>query len=649
MNNKLRKKINKEMKYSSVFKSFELSWYTKNSLKTFMRKLGSTFGFVIILMPVFGVILSIGNLLNTYNAPKVLSNLFTNIGTLLFTNIGLWFAIALTIGFTNNKGVAVYSSIIFYFAFTLTMAAFIQTKNTNNNTFDILFWKNLEQKIYLTSIFGFLTFNTGVIGGFLSGAITTLIYNRFKETKLIVGLEFFSKEKFVLVLIPFVAILFAILWLIFWPSIGYSLRFLGMGLANSPTGLDSFIFATVSRFLTPFGAGMLIHSPLWYTELGGSLRNYEGQLFAQYLLRTQPGNISWLSEFVDMLMSQKPGSWAQTSVEDFINASNLTSDAKKEIISLLSNWHYNVGDYQGSAINLLDLRGDQVIAANVINNNYITMQDCWNVGLRVSRFIAAGFANSIFVLPAIGLAIFLQIDKKDRKKYIGSFIIAFASSALLGITEPLEYMFCYICPIFYFGVYSPMLGIIGAISSIAQLKLGTTFSTGLFDLIFNGAIPTIAGQNTRIWLVPILGVIFGVIEFTMAYFYFKYTKFDPFEKYLSKKDTIKANINELKLNLYSYKNIKNIKVEDNKLILITNKPINIEFIEKWFSNVKFNSDCEYKMTIKKEFQETIEVLFESLKESNNLSKFKKEDKKAFLTCKKDYKRYKKSLKKIPIN
>ncbi|QGS51914.1 PTS transporter subunit EIIC [Spiroplasma tabanidicola] len=650
MNNNLEKNeitIDEKVK-QNMFRSFDISWYTKNSSKTFLRKLGSTFGFVIILMPVFGVILSIGNLLNTYNAPKVISNLFTNVGTLLFTNIGLWFAIALTIGFTNNKGVAVYSSIIFYFTFTLTMAAFIKINGTDGKTFDLLFWKNLEQKIYLTSIFGFVTFNTGVIGGFLSGTISIIIYKSFKETKLVSGLEFFSKEKFVLILIPFTAVISAILWLIFWPAMGYSLRFLGMGLAKTPTGLDSFVFATVSRFLTPFGAGMLIHSPLWYTELGGSLRNYEGQLFAQYLERTHSDNPSWLPDLVEKLMNEKPGTWVDRSVTDFINSLGYSQEEKTQIFNDLNYWYSNIGNFQGSTLNMLDLRGDQVIAANVINSNFITIQDCWNVGLRVSRFIAPGFANSIFALPAIGLAIFLQIEKKDRSKYYASFLIAFASSALLGITEPLEYMFCYTCPIFYFAIYAPMLGLMGAIGSITQLKLGTTFSTGLFDFIFNGVLPTVAGQNTRIWMVPVLGVVFGVIEFLLAYFYFKWTKFDPFEKYLSEKDQIKVNISEIRSSFYGFKNILTINKSKNQVILETKKPINKDSMDNWYESVSFEGNNKYSFSIKNDYVKTYDTLLDSLKERQNIKEYKKTNKNEYKAIKKEYKNLKKDEKKKKV-
>gem|GEM_PF-5648267 len=71
-------------------KEFEFSSYTKNTSMSFLKKVSISFGFVIILMPIFGLFIIVGNIINSnVSSESLIDMIFTNIGSLLFSNIGL--------------------------------------------------------------------------------------------------------------------------------------------------------------------------------------------------------------------------------------------------------------------------------------------------------------------------------------------------------------------------------------------------------------------------------------------------------------------------------------------------------------------------------------------------------------------------------
>ncbi|AKX34058.1 PTS system, glucose-specific IIBC component [Spiroplasma litorale] len=489
-------------------KLFSISQETKNRMKTFLQKLSSSFGFVIILMPIFGLFYSIGSLFDENTAGL----LFKRMGTILFSNIGLWFCLAIIIGFTNNKGAAVYSGIISYFVFNLFISVFIW-KN-NEKTFTVWFWKELETKIYLTEfLFGkFQTFNTGVVGGIAIGSLITFIYNKYKDQNLIKSLSFFSKEKFVILLTPFVSIILASLFIIIWPIIGYLMMWIGKGVSKSPIGLDAFIFRTVQRMLIPFGSSLLWQAPMWYSSIGGNVNDYELPLLAEYIYRTNP-NLT--NDSINKI---------KDAIENFKDFNNFIDYLKSNLSSEINNIFEIESNWKNEFETFSKLEGDQFLSYAALTNNYITINDCWNVGLRFSRFITGGYVNSMFTLPTIALVLLLNEKKGERRKEMGVYITAALTAFLLGITEPIEYMFCYTVPLFFFTIYAPFNGIVAMFTSIFKVKIGTMFSTGLFDFTLSGIIPSVNNQSTNIWILPIIGILSSITMFFISYYYFKYNK-----------------------------------------------------------------------------------------------------------------------------
>ncbi len=552
-----------------LFNGFDISWYTKNKTKSFLRKVGSSFGFVIILMPIFGIILSIGNATDV----KVLKD----IGSILFANIGIWFALAIIMGFTSNKGAAVYAGVISYLVFNGFISAFINDAD-NKPTFDIWFWNDLSKSAFTSKLFfgGLLTFNSGVIGGILIGSYVTFIYNKLKDINLPKGLEIFAKERFAIIVSFFSTFIFASLFIIIWPLIGFALSSIGSGVAKSPIGLDSFIFRTIQRMLIPFGSSLLWQSPMWYTQVGGSLNDFQQDLLIQYLYRTVD---SVDIHLIDQLSLITEKAFGKDGITTLFN-NELGANGYNKIEDLVNIWFE-----QTQSIFDNNYSGDQFIWNAISTNKYITVDDCWNAGLRVSRFISGGFVNSIFVLPVLSGTLLFMTPKGERRNKVGMYVTAGLTAMLVGVTEPVEYLFCYTMPLFYFVIYCPFNGLVSAITSLLHVKVGTSFSTGIFDFALSGIVPTVNGVDTKIWIIPIIGIIAGTLMFVIAYFWIKY--FKDKDRNI-KVEAIKArdSLQSLLSDFGGFRNILNYKLDNDKLVLEFKHAPQIDKIFSWFNGVE---------------------------------------------------------------
>ncbi len=583
-------------------KELDISYYTKASFRSFVGKLGASFSFVIILMPIFGLIITFGNIFRIYlpgGSDNVLSKLFTSVGQILFLNIGVWFALAISIGFSKNKGAAVYVTLLSYIIFIVIINSFLKFNDNNKNTFSILFWKALNQKIYLTDLFGYKTFNTGVIGGILIGSLNVIFFNFTKNVSLPKSLSFFEKEKFALLIMPLYSFVFSLIFIMIWPILGFLLSWLGSQVAKSPNGLDSFVFRTIQRMLIPFGSSLLWQAPMWYTQIGGDLSQYQSQLLAEYLSRTN--GIS--REIYDQIYNL--GSLDIDSISDILRANNI-----EYLLNNIEEWIYQTSSVE----KLWEISGDQRISIAILNSKYVSIDDCWNIGFRVTRFLTGGFVNSMFVLPT--LALFLFLKNSNRKEY-GYYISAALTSFLLGITEPVEYMFCFIMPGYFFLVYAPLTGLMGMTTSLLQVKVGTTFSTGLFDFVMNGVIPTINGQKTGIYWIPLVGIIYSLIGYFSFYLWFKF-----FDINIEKTKKISSwEIKKQCLELIEYfegaKNILSIEINNDILKVKLRSLSNFKGYHKWFKNFRIENGFLY-FEINEERKKLMKTFVESFQVTNKL-------------------------------
>lgn len=126
-------------------------------------------------------------------------------------------------------------------------------------------------------------------------------------------------------------------------------------------------------------------------------------------------------------------------------------------------------------------------------------------------FMAGFFPVMMFGLPAACLAM-LHTANTTRKKATAGLLLSMAlTSFLTGITEPIEFAFMFLAFPLYI-LHAVLTGISMVLMNILGVKLGFTFSAGLFDYLLSYGI-----SSRPLWLLPV-GIFWGVLY----YFIFRF-------------------------------------------------------------------------------------------------------------------------------
>jgi PTS system N-acetylglucosamine-specific IIC component len=131
-------------------------------------------------------------------------------------------------------------------------------------------------------------------------------------------------------------------------------------------------------------------------------------------------------------------------------------------------------------------------------------------------FMSGFFPVMMFGLPAACLAMY-HTARPEKKKAVGGMLTSLAlTSFLTGVTEPIEFSFMFLAPLLY-AVHAVLTGVAMAVMNALDIKLGFTFSAGLFDYVLN------FGKATHpLWLLPLgalyAGVYYGLFRFFIVKF-----------------------------------------------------------------------------------------------------------------------------------
>jgi N-acetylglucosamine PTS system EIICBA or EIICB component len=126
-------------------------------------------------------------------------------------------------------------------------------------------------------------------------------------------------------------------------------------------------------------------------------------------------------------------------------------------------------------------------------------------------FMAGFFPVMMFGLPAACLAMY-HAARPERRKAVAGLLLSIAlTSALTGVTEPIEFTFMFLAPALY-AVHALLTGVAFVIMNALQVRLGFGFSAGLFDYVLNFS------KATR----PLLLLPVGLLYFALYYGLFRF-------------------------------------------------------------------------------------------------------------------------------
>ncbi|MEO8972789.1 MAG: PTS transporter subunit EIIC [Ktedonobacteraceae bacterium] len=133
------------------------------------------------------------------------------------------------------------------------------------------------------------------------------------------------------------------------------------------------------------------------------------------------------------------------------------------------------------------------------------------------NFMAGFFPIMMFGLPA---ACFAMIRHARFSKVAAGILLSAAlTSFLTGVTEPIEFAFLFVAPLL-FVVHAVLTGSALAVCYLLNIRIGFSFSAGLFDYILNFS----KGNTSNALLLLLVGLVYGVLYYFI--FSFCIVRFD---------------------------------------------------------------------------------------------------------------------------
>lgn len=247
-----------------------------------IQQIGKSFFLPVSVLPIAGLLLGLGasftnqTTIDSYNlgwlldSGTVLHTLFTvmaRVGTAIFGNLPLIFALAVALGMAKReKSVAVLSSGIAFIVMHTTISALLSLNGY------ILSDGGYSDKVLsgsLSNVLGITSLEMGVFGGIVVGLGVAYLHNRFYKQQLPTALSFFSGLRFVPIISVITYIGVGIVSFFVWPMI-QNLIFAAGGLVTNSGYAGTFIFGFMERALIPFGLHHIFYIPFWQTALGGT-------------------------------------------------------------------------------------------------------------------------------------------------------------------------------------------------------------------------------------------------------------------------------------------------------------------------------------------------------------------------------------------
>ena len=255
----------------------------KDKIFEVLQRIGRSFMLPIAILPVAGLLLGLGSsftnetTIATYHLGGILGNgtilhallvIMNKVGSAVFDNLPLLFAVGVAIGMAKKeKEVAALSAVIAFFVMNISINAML---NINGKILeDGSIAKNVLEGT-IASVCGINTLQMGVFGGIIVGLGVAALHNRFHKIILPNALSFFAGSRFVPIISTITYMFVGIILYYIWPVVQNGIYALG-GLVTGSGYLGTLIFGVVKRALIPFGLHHVFYMPFWQTAVGGTM------------------------------------------------------------------------------------------------------------------------------------------------------------------------------------------------------------------------------------------------------------------------------------------------------------------------------------------------------------------------------------------
>lgn len=257
--------------------------FMKDKAFEVLQRIGRSFMLPIAILPVAGLLLGLGSsftnetTIEMYNLGKILGDgtvlhallvIMNKVGSAVFDNLPLLFAVGVAIGMAKKeKEVSALSAVIAYFVMNISISSMLEINGK------ILADGSISKDVLegtIASVCGINTLQMGVFGGIIVGLGVAALHNRFHKIELPNALSFFAGSRFVPIISTIVYMFVGILMYFIWPVVQNGIYALG-GLVTGSGYLGTLAFGIIKRALIPFGLHHVFYMPFWQTAVGGTM------------------------------------------------------------------------------------------------------------------------------------------------------------------------------------------------------------------------------------------------------------------------------------------------------------------------------------------------------------------------------------------
>ncbi len=231
----------------------------------------------IALLPIAGLLLGIGasftniTTLETYKLIGIMGpgtvlysvfSLLASVGTVIFDNLPLLFAMGVALGMAENeKATATLSAAIAFFVMHQTISSLLSISGR--------LAPGVMQEGTIANVVGIPSLQMGVFGGIIVGLGVAWLNNRFYKIRLPNVISFFGGSRFVPIISTAAYILVGVLMFFIWPYVQSGIYAVGNLVLRSGYA-GTFIYGFTERILIPFGLHHVFYLPFWQTGVGGT-------------------------------------------------------------------------------------------------------------------------------------------------------------------------------------------------------------------------------------------------------------------------------------------------------------------------------------------------------------------------------------------
>ncbi len=227
----------------------------------------------VLILPIAGIIIALGNILTNARLAEYLPFLSNKIifgfGKLLsgslvsiLVNLGLIFAVGLSIGLANKKKAEAG------FTAVLIFLIFINAMNNYLSVTEKLVPADALRGSGQTTVLGVQILDMGVFLGIILGILVSYIHNKYCEKEFKGAFQIYGGSRFVFIVLIPITVILAVLLSNIWPFVQQGISALGTFIQNT-NNFGIFLYGALERLLIPTGLHHLVYTPFLYSSLGG--------------------------------------------------------------------------------------------------------------------------------------------------------------------------------------------------------------------------------------------------------------------------------------------------------------------------------------------------------------------------------------------